>query len=103
MVCGQECSPKPENQPQPPSAQLHVGQRLHAGLRHALDLVLVEDRVAVEALPALGPLLVVADLLGVEVGALLLDLLEVQLHAAAGSLWVMTVGRKRLSVCSVQP
>ena len=44
------------------------------------DLVLVEDRVAVAPLPLLGPLRVVADLLGVEVGPLLLDVLQVQAH-----------------------
>ena len=60
----------------------------HAGNGHVLDFFLIEDRIEAVAaaaladqLPALlDPLLVVADFLAVEVGAVLLDLLEVQLH-----------------------
>ena len=82
--------------------ELHVGQPLDAGRDHLRDLGLVEDRVVLVALPALGPLLGVADLLGVEVGPLVADRLQVELMLIR-TFWVMTVGRKRLSVCSVQP
>ncbi len=49
-------------------------------MRHSLHFVLIEDGVALEAFPALGALLVVADLGGVEVGAFLLNVLQVELH-----------------------
>ena len=42
-----------------------------------VDLGLVEDRVVLVALPVLGPLARVAELLGVEVGVLLADRLQV--------------------------
>ncbi len=50
--------------------ELHVGQALEPGGGHLRDLGLVEDRVVLVALPLLGPLARVAQLLGVEVGVL---------------------------------
>ena len=50
-----ECSPQPENQPQPPSVSCISVSALTPAFDHLRDLVLVEDRVAVEALPAAWP------------------------------------------------
>ena len=58
--------------------ELHVGQPLDAGGGHLGDLGLVEDRVVRVALPLLGPLARVAELLGVQVGVLLADRLQVE-------------------------
>ena len=71
VVCGVLCSPQPREPAPAAVGKLHLGQPLHAVLDHLADLGLVEDRVAIVTLPLLGPLGVVADLLGVEVGPLL--------------------------------
>ena len=65
--------------------KLHRRQGLQAVGDHAFDFVFVEDRIAFVALPAGGPLLVVADFLGVQVRPLFLDLLEVRGSSSAGS------------------
>ena len=58
--------------------ELHVGQALESRHGHLRDLGLVEDRVVLVALPLLRPLAGVAQLLGVEVGVLLADRLQVE-------------------------
>ena len=80
VVWGYDCSPKPENQPQPPSASCICCQPLDARLDHPRDFVVVEHRIALEPLPAGGASPIVADFLGVEIGALFLDLLQVEAH-----------------------
>ena len=74
------CSPQPLNQPQPPSESCISVQSVDAGFDDLGQLGFVEDGVAVVAFPAFGAVGVVADFLGVEVGALLLDRFEVELH-----------------------
>ena len=53
-------------------------RRWMPGAGHLGDLGLVEDRVVLVALPLLGPLARVAELLGVQVGVLVADRLQVE-------------------------
>ena len=80
----------PAAEPAPAAVgELHLGQAVDAGLHHLVQLGLVEHGIAVEPLPLRGALGVVADFLGVEVGALLLDRLQIDAHLAAACCCVM--------------
>ena len=59
---------------------LHGGESFQPFLDHQLDFGFVEHRVAVESLPAFGPLDIVANFLGVQVCSLGLNVLQVELH-----------------------
>ncbi len=71
----------PAGEPAPSAVgELHGGEALHAVLDHVAHGFFLEDGVAVVTLPLFGALGIVADFLRVEVGAFLLDRLEVQAH-----------------------
>ena len=59
-------------------SELHVGQALMPAPAIFVDLGRVEDRVVLVTLPPLGPLARVANLLGVQVGVLVADRLQVE-------------------------
>ena len=93
----------PAAEPAPAAVgELHFGEPLDACFDDLCQLGFVEHRVVLEPQPILGPLGIVAEFLGIQVGALLLDLLEIEAQSRS-VFCVITAGRKRLSVCSVQP
>ena len=80
VVCGIECSPQPENQPQPPSEHCISVSRSTPSLTIRRTSSSSNTGLRLEALPLLRPLLVVADFLGVQVRPLLLDVFQIELH-----------------------
>ena len=76
-----DCSPQPLNQPQPPSESCISCSRLTPALTIFVSSASSNTGLRVVAFPAFGALGGVADFLGVEVGALLLDRFEVELHS----------------------
>ncbi len=71
----------PTAEPAPPAvAELHFRQRGDAFFDHAVEQLAVEDRIAFEALPLLGTLAIVPDLLGVEVGAFVANLVQIEIQ-----------------------
>ena len=71
----------PAAEPAPAAVgELHFLQPVDAGLHDLRQLGLVEDGIRVVSLPAFGAVGGVADFLGVEVRALLLNRFEVELH-----------------------
>ena len=103
VVCGEECSPKPENQPQPPSESCMSARRCDAGRGHLRDLGLVEDRVALVAASTAWPARLASP---ISWALRLVRFSRISFRSSSmliRTFCVMTVGRKRLSVCSVQP
>ena len=60
--------------------QLHICQPLDSGSDHFLNFLLIENRVVVVAPKLLGPLSIVTDFLGIEVGSLCLYILQIKAH-----------------------
>ena len=78
-----DCSPQPLNQPQPPSESCISVSRLTPALTIFVSSASSNTGLRSNRFQPLGPLGVVADFLGVEIGALLLDRLQVEAHLAA--------------------
>ena len=93
----------PTAEPTPAAVgKLHFRQPLHAVFHHPTDFVLIEHRIAIKPLPLRGPLGIVANLLGVQIGRFSWIFFRSK-PMSISTCCVMTVGKNRFSVCSVQP
>ena len=71
----------PAAEPAPAAVgQLHLDQRGHPFAHHLVERFTLENRVAFESLPLLRALAVVADLLRIQIGAFVPDLLQIEVH-----------------------
>ena len=106
VVCGiAALTRQPPNHPQPPSLFCMLLSCLTTVFDH-FDRVRLGSKtgIAIEPFPLFRPFGVVADFLGIQVRPLVLEFQSRSTsHDHAMSFCVMTVGRKRFSVCSVHP